>query len=57
MKKRICVFMVVCILSITLFGCVENKEESIETNSNSIEHKSDDFGSNGWHKYRIRNKD
>lgn len=56
--RKITSLILVSILVLTIFaGCSQSKkEESIETNSNNINHTSDDFGSNGWHKYRIRNK-
>lgn len=56
MRKKILfsIFMIV-ILSLGMVSC--SKNDSVETDSNSIEHSDSDFGSNGWHKYRIRNKD
>lgn len=56
--KKIISLVLVSVLILTVFtGCSQSiKEESIETNSNNINHNSSDFGSNGWHKYRIRNK-
>ena len=56
--RKIISLILASILVLTFFtGCSQSeKEESIETNSNNVNHNSSDFGSNGWHKYRIRNK-
>lgn len=56
--RKIISLILILILTLTSFsGCVKkNKEESIETDSSNKNHISSDFGSNGWHKYRIRNK-
>lgn len=58
MRKIISLSMILILIVSIFTGCTKsNKEESIETNSNSVDHSSSDFGSNGWHKYKIRNKE
>lgn len=56
-RKMVISFVLVGILaigSVIFINMKKDNEKSIERNS--IEHSSSDFGSDGWHKYRIRNK-
>lgn len=56
-RKMVISFVLVGILVIGVVLFINiNKDSEKSVERNSIEHSSSDFGSDGWHKYRIRNK-